>query len=164
MVHTLHKLKTSNLNLDFEFQQLLGSLKHVINIIMWIRDTGCYSWQHNDGDVGAREWSRRCTEVTESLGILVGCSSAFYRAERGARATGNEADEALQWPAVGAIIILSIPLGRGGGDGPWSSTEGEAGGRAGTMAGWPAGGGGIRLCLALTKGGRNGGLAGWAKR
>jgi hypothetical protein len=114
MVHTLQKLKTSNLNLDFEFQQLLGSLKHVINIIMWIRGTGCYSWQHNDGDVGAREWSRRCTEVTESLGILAGCSSAFYRAESGARATGNEADEALQWPAVGAVFILSIPLGRGG--------------------------------------------------
>ncbi len=44
MVHTLQKLKTSNLNLDFEFQQLLGSLKHVINIIMWIRDTGCYTY------------------------------------------------------------------------------------------------------------------------
>jgi hypothetical protein len=28
------ELKTLNLNLDFEFQQLLGSLKHVINIIM----------------------------------------------------------------------------------------------------------------------------------
>jgi hypothetical protein len=42
MVHTLQKLKTSNLNLDFEFQQLLRSLKHVINIIMWIRDTGYY--------------------------------------------------------------------------------------------------------------------------
>jgi hypothetical protein len=126
MVHTLHKLKTSNLNLDFEFQQLLGSLKHVINIIMWIRDTGCYSWQHNDGDVGAQEWSRRCTEVTESLGILVGCSSAFYRAERGARATGNEADEALQWPAVGAVFILSIPLGRGG-DGVPMPVTGEEG-------------------------------------
>jgi hypothetical protein len=25
-----------------EFHQHLGSLKHVINIIMWIRDTGCY--------------------------------------------------------------------------------------------------------------------------
>jgi hypothetical protein len=42
MVHTLQKLKTLNLNPDFEFQQLLGSLKHVINIIMRIRDTGCY--------------------------------------------------------------------------------------------------------------------------
>jgi hypothetical protein len=34
MVHTIQNLRTSNLNLDFEFQQLLGSLKHVINIIL----------------------------------------------------------------------------------------------------------------------------------
>jgi hypothetical protein len=32
-----------NLTLDLEIPQHLGSLKHVINIIMWIRDTGCYS-------------------------------------------------------------------------------------------------------------------------
>jgi hypothetical protein len=44
MVHTLQKLKTSNLNLDFEFQPLLGSLKHVFTIIMWIRDTRCYRY------------------------------------------------------------------------------------------------------------------------
>jgi hypothetical protein len=31
------------LTLDLEFHQHLGSLKHVINIIMWIRDTGCYT-------------------------------------------------------------------------------------------------------------------------
>jgi hypothetical protein len=49
---------------------------------------------------GAQEWSRRCTEVTESSGIVVACSSTFYRAERGAQAAGNEADEALQWLAV----------------------------------------------------------------
>jgi hypothetical protein len=42
MVHTIWNLRTSNLNPDFEFQQLLGSLKHVINVIMWIRYTGCY--------------------------------------------------------------------------------------------------------------------------
>jgi hypothetical protein len=35
--------QTLNLNLDFEFQQLLWSLKHMINIIIWIRDTGCYN-------------------------------------------------------------------------------------------------------------------------
>jgi hypothetical protein len=35
-------LKTSNLILDFEFDQHLGSHKHVINIIMWFRDMGCY--------------------------------------------------------------------------------------------------------------------------
>jgi hypothetical protein len=39
MVHTF---KTSNLTVDLEIHQHLGSLKHVINVIMWIRDTGCY--------------------------------------------------------------------------------------------------------------------------
>jgi hypothetical protein len=29
-----------NLTLDLEIHQYLGSLKHVINIIMWIRNTG----------------------------------------------------------------------------------------------------------------------------
>jgi hypothetical protein len=38
MVHTTPKLITSN----FEFQQLIVSLKHVINLIMRIRDTGCH--------------------------------------------------------------------------------------------------------------------------
>jgi hypothetical protein len=42
MIHTIQNLKTLNLNPDFEFQQLLGSLKHVINIIMRIRDMECY--------------------------------------------------------------------------------------------------------------------------
>jgi hypothetical protein len=36
MVHTIHNLKTSNLNLCFEFQQLVVSLKHVINFLMQI--------------------------------------------------------------------------------------------------------------------------------
>jgi hypothetical protein len=27
----------------FEFQSLLESLQYVFNIIMWIRDTGCYN-------------------------------------------------------------------------------------------------------------------------
>jgi hypothetical protein len=31
------------LTLDLEIHQHLRSLKHVINIIMWIRDTGCYN-------------------------------------------------------------------------------------------------------------------------
>jgi hypothetical protein len=43
MVHTFQNLKTLNLTLDLEFHQHLGSLKHVVNIIMWIRDTGCYT-------------------------------------------------------------------------------------------------------------------------
>jgi hypothetical protein len=42
MVHTIQNLKTSNLNLDFEFQQLLGSLKHIINLVMQIRYTECH--------------------------------------------------------------------------------------------------------------------------
>jgi hypothetical protein len=43
MVHTAQNLITSNLNLDFEIQQYLGSLKHVINLIIWIRDMGHYN-------------------------------------------------------------------------------------------------------------------------
>jgi hypothetical protein len=35
-------LQTSNLILDFEFDQHLESHKHVISIIMGFRDTGCY--------------------------------------------------------------------------------------------------------------------------
>jgi hypothetical protein len=42
MIHTIQNSRTLNLNPDFEFQQLLGSLKHLINIIIWIRDIGCY--------------------------------------------------------------------------------------------------------------------------
>jgi hypothetical protein len=30
------------LTLDLEIHQHLGSLKHVIYVIMWIRDMGCY--------------------------------------------------------------------------------------------------------------------------
>jgi hypothetical protein len=36
-------LQTSNLILDFEFDQHLEPHKHVINIIMGFRDTGCYN-------------------------------------------------------------------------------------------------------------------------
>jgi hypothetical protein len=43
MVHTIQNLKTSNLNPGFEFQQLLVSLKHVINLVMRIRDMGCHT-------------------------------------------------------------------------------------------------------------------------
>jgi hypothetical protein len=42
MVHTNPEIETSNLILDFEFDQHLGSHKHVINIIMLFRDMGCY--------------------------------------------------------------------------------------------------------------------------
>jgi hypothetical protein len=43
MIHTIQNLETLNLNPDFEFQQLLWSLKHVTNIIMRIRDMRCYN-------------------------------------------------------------------------------------------------------------------------
>jgi hypothetical protein len=43
MVHTNPELETSNLILDFEFDQHLESHKHVINIIMGFRDMGCYT-------------------------------------------------------------------------------------------------------------------------
>jgi hypothetical protein len=36
-------LQTSNLILDFEFDQHLESHKHVINIIMGFRDMRCYT-------------------------------------------------------------------------------------------------------------------------
>jgi hypothetical protein len=36
-------LQTSNLILDFEFDQHLESHKHVISIIMGFRDTECYT-------------------------------------------------------------------------------------------------------------------------
>jgi hypothetical protein len=41
MVHTFQNLEDFEFNLDLEIHQHSGSLKHVINIIMWIRDTGC---------------------------------------------------------------------------------------------------------------------------
>jgi hypothetical protein len=43
VVHTIHYLKTSKLNPGFEFHQLLVSLKHVINLDIWIRYTGCHT-------------------------------------------------------------------------------------------------------------------------
>jgi hypothetical protein len=48
MVHTNPEFETSNLILDFEFDQHLGSHKHVINIIMWFRDMGCYNYRSNN--------------------------------------------------------------------------------------------------------------------
>jgi hypothetical protein len=47
MVHTNPEFETSNLILDFEFDQHLESHKHVINIIMWFRDMGCYKNSEN---------------------------------------------------------------------------------------------------------------------
>jgi hypothetical protein len=49
------ELKTLNLTLDLEIQQHVGSLKHVINIILWIRDTGFYraTWKVSVGNFGS---------------------------------------------------------------------------------------------------------------
>jgi hypothetical protein len=52
-------LQTSNLILDFEFDQHLESHKHVISIIMGFRDTGCYKgdqWNPQKGRVGRVLW------------------------------------------------------------------------------------------------------------
>jgi hypothetical protein len=50
-------LQTSNLILDFEFDQHLESHKHVINIIMWFRDMGCYSWFGDASVEASRDFS-----------------------------------------------------------------------------------------------------------
>jgi hypothetical protein len=44
--HFSESQNTSNLTLDLEIHQHLGSLKYVINIIIWIKDTGCYNITH----------------------------------------------------------------------------------------------------------------------
>jgi hypothetical protein len=46
MVHTLQKLKDIEFKSRFRNSTTLRSLKHVINIIIWIRDTGCYTNAH----------------------------------------------------------------------------------------------------------------------
>jgi hypothetical protein len=61
-------LQTSNLILDFEFDQHLESHKHVISIIIGFRDTGCYS----------RRCFPRALEVAAGLGPHLpqcGCTS-----------------------------------------------------------------------------------------
>jgi hypothetical protein len=42
MVHTLQKLEDFKFNYRFRNSTTLMSLQHVINIIIWIRNTGCY--------------------------------------------------------------------------------------------------------------------------
>jgi hypothetical protein len=54
--------------LDFEFDQHLESHKHVINIIMWFRDMGCYNgtasiqWGSEGGMMALRFGSSRVEE------------------------------------------------------------------------------------------------------
>jgi hypothetical protein len=44
MVHTNPEFENFEFDSkDFEFDQHLESHKHVINIIVWFRDMGCYS-------------------------------------------------------------------------------------------------------------------------
>jgi hypothetical protein len=42
MIHTFQNLEDFEFNSRFRNSSTLRSLKHVINIIMWIRDMGCY--------------------------------------------------------------------------------------------------------------------------
>jgi hypothetical protein len=42
MVHTNPEFENFEFDSRLEFDQHLGSHKHVINIIMWFRDMGCY--------------------------------------------------------------------------------------------------------------------------
>jgi hypothetical protein len=44
MVHTFQNLEDFEFNSRFRNSSTLRSLKYVINIIIWIRDTGCYTW------------------------------------------------------------------------------------------------------------------------
>jgi hypothetical protein len=56
MVHTNPEIETSNLILDFEFDQHSVSHKHVINIIMWFRDMGCYRKQIDYSSGASMAW------------------------------------------------------------------------------------------------------------
>jgi hypothetical protein len=47
MVHNVQNLKDFEFNSNLEIQQHFESLKHVINIIIYIRDTGCYKFLHD---------------------------------------------------------------------------------------------------------------------
>jgi hypothetical protein len=68
MVHTNPEIETSNLILDFEFDQHLGSHKHVINIIMRFRDMGCYTREVEGGG-----WRLEVKDDQRKLGRQVKC-------------------------------------------------------------------------------------------
>jgi hypothetical protein len=51
-----------------EFHQHLGSLKHVINIIMWVRDMGCYSRQASKTRVEANFLARTARGEQRPIG------------------------------------------------------------------------------------------------
>jgi hypothetical protein len=71
MVHTIQNFKTSNLYPGFKFQQLLVPLKHVINLVMRIRDTGCHNKANSkEGEmvlVGLASWPPTRALVIKAL-------------------------------------------------------------------------------------------------
>jgi hypothetical protein len=66
MIHTFQNLEDFEFNSRFRNSSTLRSLKHVINIIMWIRDTGCYNWlsKHN----GLIDYANKAVRLTTSSG------------------------------------------------------------------------------------------------
>jgi hypothetical protein len=65
MVHTNPEFE------NFEFDQHLGSHKHVINIIMWFRDMGCYkSAQKKKGRRGCG--AAPCRQLDRGRGLVCG--------------------------------------------------------------------------------------------
>jgi hypothetical protein len=58
MVHTFQNLENFEFDSRFGNSSTLRSLKYVINIIMWIRDTGCYN--------SPRSTARCCDSTTSS--------------------------------------------------------------------------------------------------
>jgi hypothetical protein len=84
MVHTTQDLKKFEFNSRFRNYQHLWSLKHVINIIMCIRDTGCYN-RHAIGTFNTYSWvptSRSLTDTgggyhIENLRIAIALSTPF---------------------------------------------------------------------------------------
>jgi hypothetical protein len=80
MVHTNPEFE------NFEFDQHLGSHKHVINIIMWFRDMECYNtgWESPAAEKGeahsqARERATVMTMLGEGVGgravVVGGCGA-----------------------------------------------------------------------------------------
>jgi hypothetical protein len=67
MVHTNPEFE--NFKFDSrEFHQYLGSLKHVINIIIGFRDMGCYSGHMTGGDKGCHGGSRSTRSSARARG------------------------------------------------------------------------------------------------
>jgi hypothetical protein len=56
MFHTNPEFENFEFDSDLEFDQHLGSHKHVINIIMWFRDMGCYKDLPHSSDDADDGW------------------------------------------------------------------------------------------------------------